>query len=200
MTKPAPKARFFPTQAAWRKWLATNHKNRSELWVGFWRRATGNPSITWPQSVDEALCFGWIDGLRRGLDAESYMIRFTPRKARGRWSRVNLKRYAELETEGLVKPAGRIARAQWKETGSRYSYEARPKGLDRPAQAALNMNTKARRFWDAQIPSYQRLAAHWVSSAKRPETRSKRLSVLIDCCARGKAIPPVAKYVKMKKP
>ena len=200
MAKPIPKPRFFPTQAAWRRWLATNHKKRPELWVGFWRRATARPSITWPQSVDEALCYGWIDGLRRGLDPESYMIRFTPRKPDSRWSRVNLARYAELDAAGLVSAAGKAARARWKDTGSRYSYETSPKVLDAAALAALNANAKARRVWEAQVPSYRRIATHWVTSAKRPETRSKRLATLIECCARGAAIPPVAKYLKMKKP
>jgi uncharacterized protein YdeI (YjbR/CyaY-like superfamily) len=200
MAKPIPKPRFFRTQAAWRRWLATNHKKRRELWVGFWRRASGRPSITWPQSVDEALCFGWIDGLRRGLDDESYMIRFTPRKAESRWSRVNLARYGELDARGLVSAGGKAARARWKDAGSRYSYEASPSGLDAAALAALNADAKARRFWEAQVPSYRKIATHWVTSAKRPETRSKRLATLIDCCARGAAIPPVAKYVKMKKP
>src|SRR4029077_19453982 len=104
---PVVKPRFFATQPAWRKWLVANHAKANMFWVGFWRVGTGRPSITWPQSVDEALCFGWIDGLRRGIDTESYMIRFSPRKADSKWSRVNLKRYAELDAEGLVKPAGR---------------------------------------------------------------------------------------------
>ena len=199
--KAGEKPRFFPTQASWRKWLVANHKKSGELWVGFWRRGTGRPSITWPQSVDEALCFGWIDGLRRGLDGESYMIRFTPRKAGSRWSRVNLKRYAELDAEGLVATAGKAARAKWEDAGaSRYSYEGSPSGLDPRALTALNANAKARRFWETQIPSYRKMASHWVVSAKRPETRTKRLAMLIDCCRRGVAIPPVAKYVKMKKP
>lgn len=199
--KAGEKPRFFPTQASWRKWLATNHEKRKELWVGFWRRATGKSSITWPQSVDEALCFGWIDGLRRGLDTESYMIRFTPRKAGSRWSRVNLKRYAELDAEGLVATPGKAARGKWEDAGApRYSYEDSPSGLDATALAALNANSKARRFWEAQIPSYRKMASHWVVSAKRPETRMKRLATLVDCCGRGVAIPPVAKYVKMKKP
>src|SRR5262245_38132011 len=114
----AVKPHFFATPAAWRKWLAANHGRRAELWVGFWRVGAGKPSISWPQSVDEALCFGWIDGLRRGLDAKSYMIRFTPRKAASRWSRVNLNRYAELEASGLVHAAGKAARAKWKDSQS----------------------------------------------------------------------------------
>src|SRR5262245_42554466 len=193
--------RFFATQAAWRKWLAANHRKRTELWVGFWRVGTGRPSINWPQSVDEALCFGWIDGLRRTRDGQSYMIRFTPRKAESRWSQVNLKRYAELVEMGLVRPAGKAARAKWEGKGSaRYSYEAPGTGLDADGLARLNANVKARRFWEAQTPSYRKMVGHWVVSAKRTETRAARLTTLIDCCSRGLAIPPIAKWAKVKKP
>jgi uncharacterized protein YdeI (YjbR/CyaY-like superfamily) len=198
---PGVKPRFFATQPAWRKWLTANHAKRDMLWVGFWRVGTGKRSITWPQSVDEALCFGWIDGLRRGIDQQSYMIRFSPRKAASKWSRVNLKRYAELDAEGLVKPAGRAARAKWddaREAG--YSHERGQVELDAVASRALRANAKAWRFWQAQIPSYRKMVAGWLLSPKREETRTSRLATLIDCCARGKAIPPVAKWVKMKRP
>ena len=193
--------RFFRTQVAWRAWLERNHARTSTLWVGFWRVATGRPSITWPQSVDEALCFGWIDGLRRGLDAESYAIRFTPRSEKSLWSRVNLKRFVELESLGLVHAAGRAARAKWdvaKRSG--YSYETPGLALGGKALAKLRANAKARRFWDAQVPSYRKMVGHWVVSAKREETRASRLATLIDCCARGVAIPQVAKWVKVKPP
>ena len=193
------KPRFFPTAAAWRKWLAANHRLRAELWVGFWRVASGRPSITWPQSVDEALCFGWIDGLRRGLDADSYTIRFTPRAATSRWSQVNLKRYAELMAGGRVRAAGRNARASWDDRRrAGYSYEAPPSQSPIANFPELAGKPRARRFWEAQIPSYRRVASHWVTSAKRPETRARRLATLVDCCARGAAIPPLAKYVKVK--
>jgi uncharacterized protein YdeI (YjbR/CyaY-like superfamily) len=194
-----PTPRFFPTQASWRRWLAANHKRCAELWVGFWRVSTGRRSITWPQSVDEALCFGWIDGLRRRLDQESYTIRFSPRRAGSPWSLVNLKRYRELEGEGLVSPAGKAARAKWKASAG-YSYERPRRELDGAALARLNSNPKARRFWEAQTPSYRKVASYWVTSGKREETREKRLATLIGCCLRGSAIPPLAKYVKMKKP
>jgi uncharacterized protein YdeI (YjbR/CyaY-like superfamily) len=195
------KPRFFATQAAWRKWLAANHAKHDHLVVGFWRVSTGKPCITWPQSVDEALCFGWIDGLRRGVDAEHYTIRFSPRKARSKWSRVNLKRFAELDAEGLVHDAGRAARAKWddsKQAG--YSHEAGPMELDAVSRRQLEANPKAWKFWQAQIPSYRKLVANWLASPKREATRAARLATLIDCCARGRAIPPVAKWVKMKQP
>lgn len=197
----AVKPRFFATQAAWRKWLAANHDKHELLWVGFWRVSTGKPCITWPQSVDEALCFGWIDGLRRGIDAESYVIRFSPRKPGSKWSRVNLERFAELEAEGLVHATGRAARAKWRdEQRAGYSYETSRTDLDPAPRAKLEANAKAWRFWQAQVPSYRKLVANWQASPKREETRASRLATLIDCCARGKAIPPVAKWVKMKQP
>jgi len=198
---PAAKPRFFATQAAWRKWLAANHAREPILWVGFWKVTCGKPSITWPQSVDEALCFGWIDGLRRSLDAESYMIRFSPRKPDSKWSRVNLKRYAELDTQGLVKPAGRAARAKWDDAAKAgYSYETSRTDLEGAALAKLSANARAWRFWQAQVPSYRKMVANWALSAKRAETRAARLATLIECCANGKAIPPVAKYIKVKRP
>jgi uncharacterized protein YdeI (YjbR/CyaY-like superfamily) len=193
-----PKPRFFATQTAWRRWLAANHAKSAELWVGFWRVSTGKRSINWPQSVDEALCFGWIDGLRRGLDDESYMIRFTPRKPESRWSRANLKRFVELESLGLVHAAGKAARANWNSRPSGYSFETPNAGLDRASLAKLNASVKARRFWEAQTPSYRKVAGHWVTSAKREPTRAARLASLIECCVRGRAIPPIAKWVRVK--
>jgi len=196
-----PKPRFFATPAAWRKWLAAHHRTDDQLWVGFWRVATGKRCITWPQSVDEALCFGWIDGLRRGIDAEHYVIRFTPRKATSRWSNGNLKRYAELEAAGLVHAAGKAARAKWA-VGRRsgYSHDTPESKLDAAGLRVLRANAKARRFWEAQTPSYRKIAGHWVVRAKREETRAAHLATLIDCCARGVAIPPFAKYLKVKRP
>ena len=196
---PAP--RVFVTQSAWRAWLAQHHSTHVELWVGFWRVGSGKPSITWPQSVDEALCFGWIDGLRRGIDAESYMIRFSPRRAGSKWSRVNLKRFAELDAAGLVHDAGRAARAKWSDSNQAgYSHEAGLVELDPTSRRELKANAKAWAFWQAQIPSYRKMVAGWLRSPKREATRVSRLATLLDCCERGKAIPPVAKWVKMKKP
>src|SRR5439155_8135432 len=160
------RARFFRTPRLWRAWLERNHARASGLWVGFWRVATGRRGITWPQSVDQALCFGWIDGIRRGLDAESYAIRFSPRSAKSLWSRVNLKRYAELDRAGQVHAAGRAARAKWDEArASGYSYETPRSGLDPARLAALRANARAWRFWEAQTPSYRRTTGHWVANA-----------------------------------
>jgi uncharacterized protein YdeI (YjbR/CyaY-like superfamily) len=199
-TSPVPTGvRYFRTQATWRVWLERNHARETQLWVGFWRVATGKPSITWPQSVDEALCFGWIDGLRRGLDTESYAIRFTPRKATSLWSRVNLRRFAELNTAGLVRPAGHAAREKWGEgRTSGYSYENARTGLDVGGLAALRARPTAWRFWEAQTPSYRKVAGHWVVSAKQESTRARRLASLITACEAGKGIPPLAKWIKVK--
>lgn len=191
--------RYFRTQARWRAWLERNHLRETRLWVGFWRVATGKPCITWPQSVDEALCFGWIDGLRRGLDAERYTIRFSPRTATSLWSRVNLRRFAELNSVGLIHPAGHAAREKWSEgRTSGYSYENARAGLDAAGLKALRASARAWRFWEAQTPSYRKVAGNWVTSAKRPATRARRLASLITACAAGKAIPPLAKFVKVK--
>lgn len=200
---PAPtNVQFFATPKVWRAWLAKHHALETMLWVGFWRVTTGKPSITWPKSVDEALCFGWIDGLRRGLDAESYAIRFTPRSAKSPWSRVNIKRFAELDALGLVRASGRAARAKWDEGTQKtgYSHETPASALDAKGLVAVKAHAHAWRFWEAQTPSYRKGAGHWVVSAKREETRTARLATLIDCCARGVGIPPFAKWVKVKPP
>jgi uncharacterized protein YdeI (YjbR/CyaY-like superfamily) len=125
----APK--FFATLDEWRGWLKTNHKKRDVLWVGFYKRASGEPSITWPEAVDGALCFGWIDGVRKSIDARSYMIRFTPRRSGSNWSAVNVKRVAELERRGWMSPAGRAAFAARSDEKT-YSYEQRNQSLRSP--------------------------------------------------------------------
>ena len=196
----SPKSvRFFRMQVLWRAWLAKHHGSSRQQWVGFWRVVTGKPSITWPQSVDEALCFGWIDGLRRGLDAESYAIRFTPRSATTLWSRVNLKRFMELEQAGVVRAAGRAARARWDDKrASGYSHDTPNSVLDETRLAALRARPKAWRFWEAQTPSYRKVAGHWVVSAKQEATRARRFAALVACCEAGKAIPPLGKWAKVK--
>jgi len=197
--KPAvPAPRFFARPAQWRAWLAKFHAKETFVWVGFWRVSTGKPSLTWPQSVDEALCFGWIDGLRKGLDPERYMIRFTPRKPDSFWSDVNMKRYAELEEAGLVKPAGRSAWGRRSEERSRvYSYERGHVPLDADRERALRANAKAWAFLEAQTPGYGKQCRTWVMVAKREETRASRFDTLLECCAKGQPIPPL-KWAKLK--
>jgi uncharacterized protein YdeI (YjbR/CyaY-like superfamily) len=186
MSAPA-KPTFFATPAEWRAWLEANHATAPEISVGFWKVGSGKPSITWPESVDEALCFGWIDGVRHRIDDESYRIRFTPRKPGGNWSKVNLSRFAELKAAGRIAPAGQAAF----ETGkpSAYSFEREaPAVLTDAEMAALRANTAAWTFFEACPPGYKRILFHWITSAKRPQTRAKRLAQLIDVSAAGRRI------------
>jgi uncharacterized protein YdeI (YjbR/CyaY-like superfamily) len=177
--------RFFATPAEWRAWLAANHATAEELSVGFWKVSSGKPSITWPQAVAEALAFGWIDGVRHSIDDDSYRIRFTPRKAGGIWSQVNLKRFAELEAEGRIAPAGRAAWEAGKDRTRVYSHE-RPLQALAPAEiATFQANAAAWAAWQAFPPSYRKVAVHRVVSAKAPETRARRLAILIDASAQG---------------
>ena len=184
------KPTFFKTPADLRKWFEKYHAQRPELLVGFYKKDSGKPSITWPQSVDEALCFGWIDGIRKNVDEVSYTIRFTPRRARSTWSAVNIKRAGELTKQGLMMPRGIEAFAAREETRSGiYSYEQRNPELPDPYRRLLKKNKTAWNFFEAQPPSYRKAANWWVLSAKKEETRLKRLDKLIDYSALGQTIP-----------
>jgi uncharacterized protein YdeI (YjbR/CyaY-like superfamily) len=187
------KPTFFKTPAAWRKWLEQHHADRQELWVGFYKKGTGRPSITWPESVDGALCFGWIDGVRKSLDGDSYVIRFTPRRVTSIWSVVNIRRMAELEALGLVSAAGRGAFERRRDDRSAiYSYEQRKTASLPPAYLKqLEANRPAWTFFSAQPAGYKRLVAHWVVSAKQPETQQRRLTRLIEDSAAGRRIHPL---------
>jgi uncharacterized protein YdeI (YjbR/CyaY-like superfamily) len=178
---------FFPTPDDFRGWLAEHHASARELWVGFYKKATGRASITWPESVDEALCFGWIDGIRKSIDDEAYRIRFTPRRPGSHWSRVNLERVVVLIEEGRMAPAGLSAwEARDPEKSGRYSHErGTEEGLTEPQLRRLRSNRKAWAFWQAQPPGYRRLVAGWIASAKKEETRGRRLDTLIEDCANG---------------
>ncbi len=183
---------FFETPDAFRAWLTEHHARAPELWVGFHRTSTGRPSLTWPQSVDEALCFGWIDGLRKGLDAESYAIRFTPRRATSVWSAVNVRRVGELTALGRMQPAGRAAFEARDPTVVPYSYGRDLEALDEASEARLRANATAWQFFEAQPAGYRRGAGHWVMSARREETRLRRLETLIDDSANGRLIKPLS--------
>ena len=181
---------FFETPQELRAWLERNHAQEKELLVGFHKKSTGRPSITWPELVDEILCFGWIDGIRRGIGDERYTIRITPRKATSNWSAVNIKRVAELEKEGRMTPAGRAAfeRRSEKRSGI-YSYEQRRNAkLDREQERDFKANKDAWAFFQSQAPSYRRTAVYWVTTAKREETRRKRLAQLIEDSASGRRL------------
>jgi uncharacterized protein YdeI (YjbR/CyaY-like superfamily) len=181
---------FFASPAALRAWLKKHHDKRLELWVGFHKKGSGKPSITWPESVDEALCFGWIDGVRKRIDDTSYVIRFTPRKRGSIWSAVNVKRVAELTGMGLMQPAGIRAFEYRKEAKSGiYSYEQKTAAkLDDADEKRFRANKKAWEFFQAQAPSYRRLMIWRVVSAKKAETKMKRLATLIEASAQGRRV------------
>ena len=157
--------------------------------VGFYKIGSGKPSLTWPQSVDEALCFGWIDGVRKSIDGESYCIRFTPRRANSIWSAVNIKKVAELTQQGLMQPAGLAAFGKRQESKSEiYAYEKQPAKLDDNFAKEFQASEKAWAFFQAQAPSYQKIAIHWVMSAKQEATRIRRLEKLITVSAARKRL------------
>jgi len=183
------KPHFFKTPAAFRKWLAANHNKSKELWVGYYKKVTGKPSITWPESVDEALCFGWIDGIRKKFDDESYVIRFTPRKKESIWSAVNIRNVERLIKEKRMAEAGLKAYALRKEFRSGiYSYEQRPVELVEPYASQLKKNKAAWKFFQAQPPGYRKMMTWFIVSAKTEETRQKRLARLIEGSAGQKRL------------
>lgn len=180
---------YFATPAAFRKWLEKNHDKATELLVGFYKRDSGKPSITWPESVDQALCFGWIDGVRRRIDDVSYSIRFTPRKQISNWSAINIARVAELTKLDQMQPAGLRAFAQRRDDKSAiYAYENAVRTLDPADEKKFRANRKAWQFFNAQAPSYRRVCIYWVTSAKKEETRARRLALLIDDSANGRRV------------
>lgn len=186
---------FFATPVDFRAWLHEHHATEREQWVGFYKVGSGRPSITWPESVDEALCYGWIDGLRRSIDDASYMIRFTPRQPDSIWSAVNMGRVAELTEQGRMQPAGLAAYARRRdETSAIYSYEQREQAaLDKSEEEQLRANAGAWQFFQAQPRSYRQAAIRWVISAKKPETRQSRLARLIEDSAQGRTVPPLTR-------
>src|SRR5207249_10936018 len=163
MTSAEDSSIFFAKPAAFRAWLEKHHQIKRDQWVGFHRKVSGRPSITWPEAVDEALCFGWIDGLRRRVDERRYTIRFTPRRPGSIWSAVNIRRALALAAEGRMAAAGHKAfEARRPNRSGRYSYEQRPRRLVAPYAGMLSRNAAARKFFLAQIPSYRRAATWWV--------------------------------------
>lgn len=180
---------YFATQAEFRSWLANNHTSEVELWVGYHKKGSEIESITWPQSVDEALCFGWIDGIRKSVDALRYTIRFTPRKAKSNWSAVNIRRVAELTKLDRMRSAGLKAfQLSGQKNLRNYSYEREHAKLRADMQKQLKANARAWHFFREQPPSYRKVAAWWVVSAKKEETKLKRLSQLIRDSAAEKRI------------
>jgi uncharacterized protein YdeI (YjbR/CyaY-like superfamily) len=175
------KPRFFATPEKFRVWLAKNHGKAPELLVGFHKRATGKPSIDWPQSVDEALCFGWIDGVRRSLGEVSYTIRFTPRRATSIWSSVNIRRIKALTKSGRMMPAGIAAfERRSRKRSAIYAYEQRATAKLAPAEIrTFKANAAAWKFFSEVAPWYRHRVLYWITSARKPETRKSRLARLI---------------------
>jgi len=173
--------KFFAKQADFREWLEKNHDKETELLVGFYKVDSGKPSMNWSQSVDEALCFGWIDGVRKSIDKDSYCIRFTPRRAKSVWSAINIKKVEELTKQNLMQPAGIAAFAKREESKSRiYAYENEALNFSDDFEKQFKTNQKAWSFFEKQAPYYRKLATKWVMSAKQEATRRSRLERLIN--------------------
>jgi uncharacterized protein YdeI (YjbR/CyaY-like superfamily) len=180
---------FFSNQLEFRKWLEKNHEKEAELYVGFYKVDSGKPSMTWSESVDEALCFGWIDAVRKSIDKESYFIRFTKRKPKSIWSAVNIKKIEELTKQGRMTPAGIAAFNLREESRSKiYSYEKQSVKLSDDFEARFRANEKAWSFFQSLPPSYHKPAINWVMSAKQETTRVKRLEELITDSEAGRKI------------
>lgn len=172
--------KFFPTQSEFRQWLEENHETQTELLVGFYKVGSNKPSMTWSESVDQALCFGWIDGVRHSIDAESYSIRFTPRKPKSNWSAVNIKKIAELTEKGLMRPAGIAAFEKRTEDKSAiYAYENKPTEFPAVFEKLFRANEKAWEFFEKQPNGYKKTMMYWVLSAKQEATQKNRLEKLI---------------------
>lgn len=183
---PAIDPTFFPTPADFRAWLEENHDTASELWVGYYKKATGRASVTWEETVDEALCYGWIDGIRRSFDDEAYVIRFTPRKPGSVWSRRNIERVEALRAHGLMRKPGLEAYAHKDaHEDSGYAVGDRTEDLPEDMIAEFRKHAEAWAFYCAQPPGYRKQTTAWVTSAKREETRQRRLATLIEDSANG---------------
>ena len=189
---------YFKKTSEFRAWLERHHEKEAELWVGFRKKASGELSITWPEAVDEALCFGWIDGLRRGMGETRYVIRFTPRKPHSIWSAVNVNRTKELVSLGLVRPAGLAAfEGRTMERIGKYSYEqGKTPKLDATHEERFRANKKAWSFFRAQAAWYRRASVWWIMSAKKEDTKQSRLERLIEDSANGRTIPPLTRSSK----
>ena len=180
---------FFKTPAEFHRWLKAHHAKATELWIGFYKKASGKTGITYQEALDEALCHGWIDGLRKSHDEEAFKIRFSPRKPRSLWSAINIKRVGELEAEGRMKAIGLEA---FKRRNDQNGYSIRnhtQKELPDDLLAVFKKHKKAWEFHRAQPPGYRKMLAFWISFAKREETRRKRLQMIIDYAEKGQRVP-----------
>ena len=179
---------FFESRAAFRKWLTENGEGVPVLWIGFYKKASGRPSVTYEEAVEESLCFGWIDGVRYSIDKDAFRQRFTPRTAKSNWSAVNIKRAEALIAQGLMTEAGMREFAKRDAQAAAYSYEQRRDGLSPEYEARFKAQPEAWAFFEKQAPWYRRAAGFWVMDAKREETRERRLANLIADSAAGRRI------------
>jgi uncharacterized protein YdeI (YjbR/CyaY-like superfamily) len=183
---------FFSSPGEFRTWLEQHHDAASEVWVGYYKKATGKPTLTWPEAVEEALCFGWIDGKLQRIDDERHRQRFTPRRPKSNWSAFNVAKIAELRAQGRMTPAGEAAFAARRDNRSELSYERRHEAaFDADQEETLQATEAAWAWFTEQSDSYRQLATFWVVSAKRPETQARRLALLIECSAEGRRVPPL---------
>jgi uncharacterized protein YdeI (YjbR/CyaY-like superfamily) len=186
---------YFADPAALRRWFERHRTSATELFLGYWKVGCGQPSVTWPESVDEALCVGWIDGVRKRIDHQRYVIRFTPRKATSIWSAVNVARVQALQAEGRMRDSGLAAFAARREHRSGvYSFEQRSVELPPAYTRTLKADRRAWADWQRRPPSYRKAAMWWVVSAKQEATRQRRLAQLVATCASGEGLPALVKY------
>jgi uncharacterized protein YdeI (YjbR/CyaY-like superfamily) len=192
--------RFFANAADFRKWLQQQHASASELWVGFYKKGSGKTGISYPEAVDQALCFGWIDGIRKSIDAVSYTNRFTPRRKGSIWSAINLKRVGELAAAGLMAPAGlKVFGERDVAKTNQYSFERENVHFSPAQLAQFKKRKRAWQFFESQPPSYRRLVTAWVTSAKQEATQQRRLAQLIADCAAGQRIAQLRPASRKKK-
>jgi uncharacterized protein YdeI (YjbR/CyaY-like superfamily) len=183
---------FFASPTEFRSWLEEHHETEPEIWVGYWKKATGKPTLTWSEAVDEALCFGWIDGKLQRIDEERHRQRFTPRRPNSNWSALNISKVAELRAQGRMTPAGEAAFAARRDDAGELTYERRAEAaFDAEQEATFRANEAAWAWFGDQSESYRQLATFWVVSAKRPDTRARRLATLVECSAEGRRVPPL---------
>ena len=188
-----PEPIFFSSPREFYDWLDEHHDGEDEVYVGYWKKHTGKPSLSWSEAVDQALCFGWIDGRLNKIDDERHMQRFTPRRPKSNWSKVNIEKVARLKEAGLMRPAGLAAfEARTEDRSGVYSFEQRENAkLPAEYEQRLQAEPAAWDWWSASAPSYRKTATFWVVSAKKEETRERRLGQLIECSAAGERVPPL---------
>jgi uncharacterized protein YdeI (YjbR/CyaY-like superfamily) len=179
---------YFESEADFRRWLEREHAKATELLVGFHKKGSGLPSIDWPQARDQALCFGWIDGVRKSLGESAYTIRFTPRRKGSIWSRVNIERFKALKAAGQMTEAGELAYEDGKERTDHYAYENDERSLSSEEEKIFRANKAAWKDFEGRPPGYRKVMLFWITSAKRPETRAKRLATLMEASAAGRKV------------